>query len=321
MCPKCFALLPAGSEFCPECGASVVEASEGSDGQVYSELARANLYRMRNSTKEAVEVCLGILRRYPNNVTAHTMLGDIYAEQDDLKQASEWYEMALDLSPGSVAEKAKLQKVRERMVQKEQATTAQSLGIPQRSSSVNLFVGGLVALILAIVGGAYFLGKGTGTATVKKEAPIETPVTLPPSINSGTKRVEPDPVLNPPPVTEIVSIAEDASLLTTLRGSATQIGLTYISAVSLPDHMGVIVTVKAEPSDSPLVKAAFAASEVFTALPPSKHVIVRVVQGGKIVLMGETTSESYLEVSKQTTKDMASDKWAAMVFPKPWTPQ
>ena len=98
-CPKCFAVVKLGAEFCPECGATLDPASGGSDQEVYNDLAKANLLRNRHQMPEAIEVALGILRKYPNNATAHTLLGDIYAELDDLKQAAEWYEMALDLSP------------------------------------------------------------------------------------------------------------------------------------------------------------------------------------------------------------------------------
>src|SRR5688500_5066185 len=76
LCDKCFATMPSDAPFCPECGAPV-GSSEGSDSEIYPLLARANLLRMRAEYKQAENVCLSILKRYPNNSSTNTLLGDI----------------------------------------------------------------------------------------------------------------------------------------------------------------------------------------------------------------------------------------------------
>ena len=71
VCPKCFAEIPDTSAFCMECGSRIREDTtdplyaEGSDREVYPELARANLLRMQGKYEEAIEVCRRIMGRFP----------------------------------------------------------------------------------------------------------------------------------------------------------------------------------------------------------------------------------------------------------------
>jgi predicted amidophosphoribosyltransferase len=81
VCPKCFAEIPDTSAFCMECGSRIREDTidplyaEGSDREVYPELARANLLRMQGKYEEAIEVCRRIMGRFPSNETVHALLG------------------------------------------------------------------------------------------------------------------------------------------------------------------------------------------------------------------------------------------------------
>jgi tetratricopeptide repeat protein len=71
-------------------------------------LARANLLRMRGRWAEAADLCVDVLRLNPNNPTAHSLLGDIYQDQGRPDEAAHWYQLALELNPGSEADRAKL---------------------------------------------------------------------------------------------------------------------------------------------------------------------------------------------------------------------
>jgi len=71
-------------------------------------LAEANLYRIRSRWTEAETCCIEVLREDPNNVHAHSLLGDIFRDQGRLEDAAQWYRMALDLDPSSTADQAKL---------------------------------------------------------------------------------------------------------------------------------------------------------------------------------------------------------------------
>ncbi len=118
ICPKCFAEIPDTSAFCMECGSRIKEDTldplyaEGSDREVYPELARANLLRMQGKYEEAIDVCRRILGRFPSNETVHALLGDIHADQGKLEDAIQWYELLVELAPGNAHYSAKLHNLR-----------------------------------------------------------------------------------------------------------------------------------------------------------------------------------------------------------------
>jgi hypothetical protein len=118
VCPKCFAEIPETSAFCMECGSRIREDTtdplyaEGSDREVYPELARANLLRMQGRYEEAIEVCRRVMGRFPSNETVHALLGDIYADQGKLEDAIQWYELLVELSPTNVHYNARLHHLR-----------------------------------------------------------------------------------------------------------------------------------------------------------------------------------------------------------------
>ena len=143
ICDRCFASVPPKEPFCPECGAPIVVEEQdagSSDAVVYTELARANLLRMRGEYKQAENQCLNILKRFPNNASANTLLADISAEQNGLTQAVQWFELSLDLTPDDDAVKNKLKSARDRISLQEAANTAKELGMahggPQRTRIV-----------------------------------------------------------------------------------------------------------------------------------------------------------------------------------------
>ncbi len=74
-------------------------------------LAAANLARMRRRWQEAESLCVEVMRQDPNNIHAHSLLGDIYRDQNRLHDAKQWYQMALDLNPESAADRAKLTEI------------------------------------------------------------------------------------------------------------------------------------------------------------------------------------------------------------------
>jgi hypothetical protein len=91
---------------------SVPAHSDGKDAETL--LASANLARMRRRWLEAESLCVEVMRQDPNNIHAHSLLGDIYRDQNRLHDARQWYQMALDLNPDSAADRAKLTEI-ERM--------------------------------------------------------------------------------------------------------------------------------------------------------------------------------------------------------------
>jgi len=79
-----------------------------SDDEVYGLLAAANLLRTRKQTELALNKCMEVLRRQPDNASAHSLLGDICRDQGRLHEAAEWYKLALQYDPSNIADRDKL---------------------------------------------------------------------------------------------------------------------------------------------------------------------------------------------------------------------
>jgi hypothetical protein len=112
-CPQCGSGLPQGVTLCPECGARVMQeqanhAAEPVEGEIRTLLAEANLLRLRRQYDLATSKCVGVLRRYPNNPAAHSLLGDIYRDQGAHAEALGWYKLAVQLDPSNAADNDKI---------------------------------------------------------------------------------------------------------------------------------------------------------------------------------------------------------------------
>jgi tetratricopeptide (TPR) repeat protein len=198
VCPKCFAEIPDTSVFCLECGARLREDTldplyaEGSDREVYPDIARANLLRIKGHYEEAVDVCLGILKRYPSNETAHALLGDIYADQGKLADAIQWYELLVDLSPSNALYRAKLDNLRSLQAAQQAPPAAMTPPPPAQAPSTHTWVYGLFGLItLILILSAFMAGRRWSLTEASSTPPInKSPMTEPP-------RIPPPPV--PPP--------------------------------------------------------------------------------------------------------------------------
>jgi hypothetical protein len=77
-------------------------------------LMRANIFRERREQALAAALCSEVLRRNPTNPEAHSLMGDIARDQGKLKDAIEWYKLALDLAPDNPVDRKKLEAVIEK---------------------------------------------------------------------------------------------------------------------------------------------------------------------------------------------------------------
>ncbi|MCS7209388.1 MAG: tetratricopeptide repeat protein [Fimbriimonadales bacterium] len=206
VCPKCFAEIPDVSAFCMECGSRIREDTldplyaEGSDREVYPELARANLLRMQGKYDEAVEVCRRILGRFPSNETVHALLGDIYADQGKLEDAIQWYELLAELAPGNVRYTAKLHQLR--ALHAAQVAPPPPAPAPEvKPAKPKVFAYTLFAMLALILVVAAFV------AGARMNAPRESAVspapreqaTLAPTAPTGSERVPPPTLAEPTP--------------------------------------------------------------------------------------------------------------------------
>lgn len=111
-CASCGSEVDTAARFCPRCGAGApaMGSPDAHDTQVTSLLVSANLLRTRRQFEEAEEVCKDALAIAPADAGAHSLMGDIFMNQNRYKDAALWYQMALDLEPGSASVKSKLER-------------------------------------------------------------------------------------------------------------------------------------------------------------------------------------------------------------------
>ncbi len=118
-CNACGTEIPDDASYCTLCGIHVETGAradgDAPDSAVYPLLAAANLFRMRGHWDAAEQKCIEVLRLYPNNATAHSLLGDVYANQGRWEEALQWYQLAIDLDPDNLADRSKLEQTRQRM--------------------------------------------------------------------------------------------------------------------------------------------------------------------------------------------------------------
>ncbi|MCH8274431.1 MAG: hypothetical protein IH851_06560 [Armatimonadetes bacterium] len=181
LCDKCFTMLEGNPIYCPECGASVDEgpAAEGSDALVYPDIARANLMRMRGAWADAERVCLSILKRFPNNATAHILLGDIHTDRGRGDQALQWYELASDLSPENPSLQAKLRRAGEAVRELESARASSGLEVAPAGRGMAVFYASVVVMVFSVGGLAFWFAPWrAGRADAQAWDEIATPVSV-----------------------------------------------------------------------------------------------------------------------------------------------
>lgn len=71
-------------------------------------LAEANRLRSRGQHDEAISVCTRILRADANHAGAHSLLGDIYRDTGNYREALGWFKLAVQLNPNNRADRKKL---------------------------------------------------------------------------------------------------------------------------------------------------------------------------------------------------------------------
>ncbi|HVT12076.1 MAG TPA: tetratricopeptide repeat protein [Fimbriimonadaceae bacterium] len=292
-CEKCFTSLPPGAATCPECGAPVGNVSPAeAEADVYPELAKANLARMRGDYKQAEDQLLSVLKRYPNNPSANEMLGDLAAEREDYPHAVEWYEMALEIVPTSASIGRKLRDARSKVEQKQTQDTTAQLGLPDPSSRMPLIVGGLIVLFVAIFAGAYFLG-ARGAANAKQTPVLKLDAQQPQQQQAAPPNQPPKEEDNQPPQTASKpAVEDDRSLLDILTRKCAD-GTAILSAWADPRAKSVMITF-AETGDEKALMARLA-RDAFAALPDANLVTLRGIRQGRVDYMADVAREKMAE--------------------------
>ncbi len=206
VCQYCGQPLEEKAVACPVClhPLSQNDMQQTSGNDIYLMLMRANVLRLRRQYQLAEAQCSEIIRRDPNNAAAHSVLGDIARDQGKRRDAIEWYKMALDLNPGNVSDRKKLEEVidqvysgeKDKILQRIQAGVSETIGsaaselkATRLPSALIITLSAMLGVILLVTIIVLVLGRGV--------APAPAPAAMQPAggfVARQTAPLEPAPV-------------------------------------------------------------------------------------------------------------------------------
>ena len=309
LCDKCFSVMKPDSTFCEECGAPFGE-NPGSDSIVYPEIARANLLRLKGSLAEAETVCLGVLKRFPNNPAANGMMGDLCFEAGKLENAKQWYEMALELTPKDEGLRRKLKAVGETSDRQHVEASLAGLEVPTNNSAKVASMVGIVVLLLALGGLMFWLGY----ANKKTRADVIDPISIngeapPRNVQPETTAPEttsPPESPDPRPALAIGMTAEEAALKTAIQAELPNVGARVGGLVK--DTSGAVATVTGAESDQ--IDAAQVGA--WLVRRGSAQAFVRILDpSSRTVRFSGTVTKAALDAA---TGEPGTAAWAAAVL-------
>jgi len=314
-CPHCHAQIPAGSVTCPECGSAQTARDEG----VTAELGQANLLRMRGDLRGAESQLLSLLKKYPNNATAHEMLGDIYHEEKEDAQAAQWYELALDLAPSTPGLATKLELAKERLVKSEEQTQVEQIGLAPVSRTP-FWVWPVVALgTIAIIALAavLILNRKAEPKFVQSQiiappqtAPEPTSISPAPTISPSVTPTEPLPVAN---------VSQDQAALQNLAQYAAD-GPRLTTLTTDPRGQTMQLTFTLHPAENPRAMGARLARAALEQFPACSTVTVRASLDGNLIYVADGVRTRLTDIQRPDWQkaNPGEDAWQAYLLTNEW---
>jgi tetratricopeptide (TPR) repeat protein len=123
-CTACGSRNGVDSKFCAQCGHKLDPLASGRvtitdsekalppDEQVQALLEHAYQMRREGNFEAAIDYCMQALSVRPENTATHALLAQLYEATGDHARAVAQYERILELNPGSVADRVKLEDMR-----------------------------------------------------------------------------------------------------------------------------------------------------------------------------------------------------------------
>lgn len=275
--------------------------------------AALNLLRLRGELEQARQFGTAVLKKHPNDPVLYELMGEIHLDLKEDDQALSWFEMALDLDPSRDVLKERTEEIRARVAEQDRSETVERLGLPQKSPFPWLLLAVTSIAAVALVFGAFTVGKNMG----KDRGTVVSPPVLLNSNPVETSEPAPpvaEPVQEPAPSSDI---AVDQALMTRL-GSIKEEGVTFLSALHDPRGPSCHVTVAAQPNQSHSVTALRAALAVASADPQFTTVHVRVSEGGSIVYAATARKETLLTVASALAGGDTVEKQAEVALGDTW---
>ncbi len=296
-----------------------------------ADLARVNLLRIRGDVSSSKALCLSILKRYPESIDAHVMMGDLHAEQGDLAPAAEWYSLALDLDRFAPGVSVKLARVQAALDISGQASRSRALILTGKKMSPWLYMA-VISSAMAVLSVAYLAGMGSSTknATAKKpvseriESPkvndpvIRTASSTPsntvaiPTVTAADPGPVPSSIQNPTTIPEtkstggketVVSVVDDQKLFEQITNRSL-FGKHIISIIADPRSKGMVLTYNVAQGEHGRYMGAILAAVALEYDAKTLSVTVRGVRGGVLSYIADVPREKVMAVQEREKKNV-----------------
>ncbi|MBI1335293.1 MAG: tetratricopeptide repeat protein [Armatimonadetes bacterium] len=294
-----------------------------------ADLARVNLLRIRGDISSSKTLCLSILKRFPESVDAHVMMGDLHAEQGELAPAAEWYALALDLDRNAPGVLVKLNRVQAALDISSQANRTRSMVLAGRRVSPWLYVA-VASSVIAISSIAYIAGSKSPTEAKSSTRPtisekIVSPQTAektsPPRADFADNTIKTSPVnlssndagpapTDTPTISDTkttgtkespVSVVEDQQLLDQIS-PRTKYGKHIISVIADPRSGTLILTYNVTTGEHGRYIGAVLADSALEYDNRSTAVTLRGVRNGVLSYEADVKRAKILEVEAREHK-------------------
>lgn len=299
-----------------------------------AELSRVNLLRIRGDVSSSKTLCLSVLKRFPESVDAHVMMGDLHCEQGDLAPAAEWYSLALDIDRNAPGVAVKLSRIQAALDISGQASRSRALiaGGSGKRMSPWLYVA-VAASAIAIVAVGYIAGLGSPTKNGSSKASIsdriESPkmteggttlptvsdgsaVKSPLSNNANTPGVTPAATQLPAMPIETkttgtkdtgVLVVDDQKLYDQISNRS-KFGKHVISIMADPREKGMILTFNVSPGEHGRYMGAILADVAMEYDNKVLKVTVRGVRNGVLSYIADVPREKIMAIEDREKKDV-----------------
>ncbi|MGE0001354.1 MAG: type IV pilus biogenesis/stability protein PilW [Fimbriimonadaceae bacterium] len=278
--------------------------------------AALNLLRMRGELEQARQFGTAVLKKHPNDPALYELMGEIHMDLREEDQALNWFEMALDLDPSLATVRDKVEGIKSRLAEKDHSETVERLGLPTKSPFPWLVLGVTSIAAVALVFGAFHVGKNAG----KETQPVVSP---PVALSSPKEEERPEtsgqdiPQQPEESIPSPAGIALDQALLSRLTSSGNT-DVRFVDALHDPRGPSCHVTVGAIQGQGHPATALKAALAVNQARPDFTMIHVRVSDGGSIVYAATVRQDTLSTVASALAGGDSIEKQAEVALADPW---
>lgn len=297
-----------------------------------AELARVNLLRIRGDVSSSKTLCLSILKRFPESVDAHVMMGDLHAEQADLAPAAEWYSLALDIDRNAPGVAVKLSRIQAALDISGQASHSRALIANSRQMSPWLYLV-VAASAIAIISVGYIAGLGSPSKSASSKssvtervespkpvsAPASTPVEAPPTtvpspLANSRNEIGAPPAANQLPSSPIETkttgtkenpflVVDDQKLLDQVSNQS-KYGKHVISIMADPREKSMILTYNVAQGEHGRYMGAILADIAMEYDIKAMKVTIRGVRNGVLSYVADVPREKIMAIEAREKKDV-----------------